>query len=240
MELTIGAPVFDRAWVLGQWFRHLYEQEMPEGIHPQDVTIILNDGGSTDGTLEIIDAWRERSPWTIEVLDGSSEGEHKATRAWNRERYQMMASLRNAILQRVREIEPDYHWSHDTDILAPPETLTTLLGGQERFNGTAPTVYMTQHSTLHPNSMNFIHGDRVKRTIPKGPEFWRVGVAFASVLMDRDLYAVDYAGHEQGEDIGWGLNARRAGLTMGVHPDCKCKHIMMPEQLGKTDPRVGF
>lgn len=242
MELTIGAPVFERAWILGKWFRHLSEQEMPEGLGLQDVTIILNDGGSGDGTLDIIDAWRDRVPWKVEVIDSSHIDDHDARRAWSAARYETMATLRNMILERVREIDPDYHWSHDTDILAPSETLQTLLQGQERFDGTAPTVYMTKRSKMHPNSMRWIHGDRARRMIPEegGDDFWRVGVAFASILMNRDLYAVDYAAHDQGEDIGWGLKVREAGLTIGVHPDCKCKHVMTLEQLTTVDSRVGF
>lgn len=240
MELVIGAPVFQRAWVLDEWFSHLAGQGLPHDLQVRDVTILLNDGGSSDGTLDIIDEWDERVGWSVEVIDSSDHGEHVASRAWSGKRYSLMADLRNQLLARVRELRPTYYWSHDTDILAPPETLMTLLEGQGRFDGTAPTVYMTEHSTLHPNSMRFIHGDRVRRTVPKGPDFWRVGVAFASVLMNKELYAVDYAGHEQGEDIGWGLNARRAGLTFGVHPGCKCKHVMTLSQLGRVDHRVGF
>lgn len=239
--LVIGAPVHERAWVLPDWLAHLAKQDLPW----ENVILLLNYGRSSDSTLKIIRDAQDMLPWTVRVLIDSEDGDHVAHqsvhRRWNLDRYRVMTRLRNELLGWVRKWQPSYYLSLDTDILLPDGCIETLLedmrGG--KFDAVAPKVFMTPRGERYPNVMNLTDlGGRPKLE----HEFTMiVDVVFAAVLMGPRLYnEVDYAPHNRGEDIGWGLNAQKAGMVMGLNPQVVCKHVMSPEMLYETDPRVGW
>ena len=234
VKYVIGAPVHQRAWVLADWLAYLLEQDIPF----DDTVLLVNYGESTDGTLDIIEHARDAAPWTVEVINSEAEG-HLAERRWSFERYKFMARLRNTLLRRVRELEPDFYLSIDTDILLPPKSLKTLEVELRAANidAISPLLYLTPKGTSYPNAMTLPKGRR-----PKVMNYtFRADAVFAAVLMSPNMYmSTDYAAHPLGEDIGWALNAARNGMTMGLCPHIKAKHVMNPEMLDVTDERVGF
>lgn len=238
--LVIGAPVHERAWVLPDWFAHLAKQDLPW----EDVTLLFNYGRSSDSTLEIIRDAQDMLPWTVRVLIDDRDDDHVAQtvhRSWNFERYRVMARLRNELLEWVRKWQPDYYLSLDTDILLPKGAISTLLEDirDGKFDAVAPKLFMTPRNEKYPNAMNLTDlGGR-----PKLEHSFTmiVDVVFAAVLMNQRLYSeVDYAPHKRGEDIGWGYNAKKAGMVMGLNPQVVAKHVMSPEMLDKPDPRIGW
>lgn len=233
--MVIGAPVHERAWVLPDWLNHIARQDLPW----ERVTLLLNYGRSSDDTLSILHDAQDMLPWTVRVIVDQEE-DHVARRSWSIERYGVMTRLRNELLKWVREWEPDYYLSLDTDILLPDGAISTLLADMHsgKFDAVAPTVYMTPRGAHYPNCMRLASGSRPKL---EHDFTMLVDVVFAAVLMRPDLYRnVDYAPHQRGEDIGWGLNAQGAGMRMGINPNVKCKHIMSPEMLHEVDPRIGW
>lgn len=233
--MVIGAPVHERAWVLPDWLAHLASQDLPW----DRVTLLFNYGRSSDGTLEIIRDAQDMLPWDVRVLIDDGD-DHVARRAWSLQRYGVMTRLRNELLHWVRKWEPEYYLSLDTDILLPDGAIQGLLEDMAtgKFDAVAPKLYMTPRGTHYPNCMRLDSGTRPKLD----HDFTMlVDVVFAAVLMSPDLYrAVDYAPHSRGEDIGWGVNARRAGMRMGINPTIACKHVMAPEMLDAVDPRLGW
>lgn len=239
MDLIIGAPVHQRAWVLPDWFRHVAKQELP--WEWDRVEIVFNYGRSSDSTLEIIEGARGWLPWTITVL--SDEGDdHRAERKWTLDRFETMARLRNRLLEHVREQSPAYYLSLDTDILLPEGAIVGLIRDLEcserRFDAVGPTVYMTPKSKHFPNALAL---DTSRRYRLQHHFTEPVDVVFAAVMMAPSMYQfVDYAAERRGEDMGWGLNARKAGKRMGLNPMIVCKHVMSPEMLETVDSRVGW
>lgn len=233
--LVIGAPVHERAWVLPDWLHHLSIQDLPW----ERVVLLLNYGHSNDGTLEVLRQAEQMLPWTVEVLHDAGD-DHVAERRWNYPRYEVMARLRNGLLERVRELKPSFYLSLDTDILLPKNGIADLLNDFDgaKFDAVSPLLYMTPTSKGYPNAMDLTSGVRPKLM----HDFtMRVDVCFAAVMMRPSLYLnVDYRAHSRGEDIGWGENARDAGMVMGLNPRVQCKHVMNREMLTAPDERIGW
>lgn len=223
--IVVGAPVHERGWVLRHWFDHLAAQG-------QELTVVLNYGPSTDDTLEII---KNESRFEIRVIETDGVP-HQKGRLWNMSRYEVMARLRNDLLEVVRDLKPDFYLSCDTDMLLPPRAIQTLVETIEPYDGIAPLTFMTQQGTDFPNCLD----ENLQRPayVPHG--ITEIYAVFGTVLMKPSLYAVDYAAHSWGEDLGWAANAKAAGLRMAMNADVRVKHVMYPQALDVFDARVGM
>lgn len=241
--LVIGAPVYERGWILEEWFEHLLDNV--NALDENMVVVpILNYADSEDETIAIIHKWTDVFDGFEIIMDHGND--HEKQRAWRYERYVTMARLRNRLLEEVRKIEPDYYLSCDTDMLLAPGTLGKLIKGLDMaplggpsFDGIAPLAYMTPRGTEYPNAMNSDFQTRPP-IVEGSPEVLPVTVCFGTVLMRPSLYAIDYAPDNMGEDIGWGKLAMAEGKRMALHTGAKVKHVMAREMLREVDPRVGY
>jgi hypothetical protein len=237
--LVVGCPVYERAWVLDTWFEALLKSIDGLG-EPVETALLMNYADSEDGTREIIGRWAVHFDSLHLIYDHGND--HEKQRAWRFDRYVTMSRLRNKLLESVREIEPDYYLSLDTDMILQPDTLKKLFEALDAqpFDGIAPMAYMTPRGTTYPNAIN--SDLQTRPPLPEGhPEVVPVSVCFGTVLMRPSLYnGVDYSAHNMGEDIGWGKSALEAGLSMALHTGAKIKHVMTPEMLREVDPRVGY
>lgn len=233
MRVLVGAPVHERGWVLPHYFEALRAQGM-------DLEFLFNLGPGEDTTEQVLAREQTQGGWARFEILLDDFGDHHAKRLWYMKRYETMVRLRNDLLKRVRELEPDYYLSLDTDILLPPGAIRTLVQELERVgaDGISPLLYMTDSGTRYPNAMRL---DRTERVLPTDNTTQTVPVAFAAKLMTPALYReVDYAAHPSGEDLGWGVAAAQAGFTLAWAPQVKAKHVMNPAMLQRVDPRVGF
>lgn len=238
VELIIGAPVTQRAWVLPTWLERMRAQ-----VRPQTAGLMFVYGAplqvEPDDTLEILASEENRGFWRfVEVLH-DREDDHYPKRVWNLERYQTMARLRNLLLAEVRDLSPAWYFSCDTDVLLPDGAIETLIqvAADQGFHGVAPLMYMTPHGTGFPNAMN--HGWVTRPDVNRDEPF-QVDACFGAVLMNRSLYQVDYVANAVGEDLGWANDVIEAGLRLGLDPRVKAKHVMRPEALQQLDERVGW
>jgi hypothetical protein len=232
--VVVGARVHARAWVLPHWLAHLADQGAPARMH-----LLLNYGASDDATLAILEEAAVSAPWgSVEVLHDRHD-DHVAARRWDTARYATMARLRNRLLERVRELAPEYYLFCDTDMLLPPAGLPTLIAELwlAQADGIAPLAYMTEQGTCAPNCM-----DETGSARPQIQDAtFDVPASFGVVLMTPALHrGADYAVHPYGEDLGWAHNARVAGLRPALCPRVKAKHVMHPRMLEVIDERVGF
>lgn len=238
MNLVIFAPVTQREWILPHYFNHLREQT---GIDLSRVMLMFLYGESSDAprdrTLELLRQERE-GPWFDVQIRIDREHRHQSKRQWNMPRWRDMADMRNRLLRSVRDAKPDYALSLDTDILLPPNAISTLLEEMAVIgaDGISPLTFMTPGGERHPNAMDLEGENRVKIQ----PETFIVPACFAAVLMNDRLYQIDYAPHPAGEDLGWANNVADAGLSLALCPSVRAKHVMTKEMVGSVDPRVGF
>lgn len=240
MKLVVGAPVYERGWILERWFECLTSSI--DSISPKEAILVMNYAPGDDNTHDIIGKWSSYFDRTDIIQDHGNDHEAHPDgyRNWSLERYRTMSRLRNRLLTEVRGLEPDLYLSCDTDMLLQPDTLKKLVDGLDGFDGIAPLTFMTPTTTSYPNAML---GDFFSR--PGLPDPWGevipVAVCFGTVLMGPELYGgVDYVEDPMGEDIGWGKRAGQKGLKMALHTGAPVKHVMGPRYLREVDERVGY
>lgn len=231
-SVLIGAPVFQRAWCLPAWFDHVEKACVEADVAPQFV--FVGDAERDPDTWAVI---AERADQLMRVYV-TEETRTADVRDWAlAPRFHRMVELRNALLDEVRAIGPEWFLSLDSDILLHPQALVNLLESVERFDAVGGRAYMSP-GTACPSYGSLVYAGGLHR-----PDF--TGVAAVDVIMAVKLmtplaYAVDYEWHHLGEDIGWSVACRRVGLTLGFDGRVAQKHLMDREALNRLDPRAGF
>jgi cellulose synthase/poly-beta-1,6-N-acetylglucosamine synthase-like glycosyltransferase len=233
-RLVIGCPVAHREWIIERWLEHVVN-----AVRKVDVEFaLLFVGDSTDPTFDVVDTFCKeyRVPAYLHTID---EPRTVDERQWNAQRYHRMVELRNTLLGRVREMAPDYFLSLDSDILLHPDSISTLFESVDMYDAVGGKVYMTTLGTHCPSYGRFKRdGSGLLRR--NASAVFRVDVIMAIKLMSQAAYNVDYKFDSRGEDIGWSINCREAGLKLGWDGRVVNKHVMRPDLLDTVDNRVGF
>ena len=158
-----------------------------------------------------------------------------------------MVSLRNILLAKVREYQPDYFLSLDSDILlVNPNTIELLIAhinsGADAVN---PLMFMTPVGTMYPSVMKWVGepGGKAHRdqAFSLG-DYFQSDVIMAAKMMSKEVYNnVDYCMHEQGEDLGWSGNCAKAGYKLYCASYIYAIHVMGRQMLNSVikngDPR---
>lgn len=242
-SLVVGAPVRARAWILDRWFDHV-EAAALEAVRlgiGRPVYVFVGD--RRDPTFELAErrgAAQDRDVRLVHV----GEPEIVDERTWATPgRFARMAYLRNQLLSAVREIGPDLFWSVDSDILVHPRSLASAIPLLERFAAVGNRCYMTEVDYDAPNWAVWHPGAGGLVRFGDDPELlgeWPVDIIMAAKLMTPAAYGVDYVDHHQGEDVGWSLACRTAGLKLGWAGATVSKHVLRPELIDVVDPRCGW
>lgn len=235
MKLAVGCPIYERAWILPTWLKHLE----PWSEHV-DLTLVFVYTPGTDATRDLIEEvdFAETSVVTME------SGFHSTQRNWgNPRRIETLAMLRNRLLAQVTSLSPDLFLSLDSDILACSwDEFQTLIEDLGHYDAVAPLVMLSKHGTI---SNAFYDAPRRPRRRVKNfyDMVMPVDVICAAKLMHRGLFSdmsVMYGVHVAGEDIFWSNSAVEHGYSLALDPRVKMKHIMEPGQLDRVDARVGW
>lgn len=229
--IIVGCPVYERAWVLNAWFDHL--DVACEGY---DIEFVFAYTPGTDDTGEIlIERGSQIGPTQVMIV---TEGDHSTKRNWaNQSRLETMAMLRNVLLDRVIELQPDCYLSLDSDILVPPDIFPRLIAGLNSYDAVAPLVFLGSGQI----SNAFYYQGHVRRRVQIYNALQVCDVICAAKLMSPEVYNnVRYGYHPQGEDIAFSDSAKAVGYGLGIDTSLRCKHIMRPDQLEKPDARVGW
>lgn len=211
MNVIIGCPVCERAWILPAFFSHISKQTAEV-----EIKFLFNYGKSTDRTVDIL---LEYGSDILHSSRRSYPGDHK----WNNNRRSLMTHLRNELLDVVCEKDPDYYFSLDSDILIPPDCLTKLIADQK--DAVSPQVNMSSKK-IAPNVMTFKNNQALRENYSSN-RLQKVDIIMAAVLMSRRVYKnVRYKFHSQGEDIGWSQDAKKKGYDLWWDPRIICRHVM--------------
>ncbi len=206
MKISIGAPVYQREWVLDRWFASILDQE----LSLKNTSIIFAYTEGNDNTLDIIHKYGQKFSDCV-VLECN---DLPAFVDRNPKRYETLAILRNRIIDKLRELQPDYYVSWDTDILLPPGTVKGLIKDNKDVVG--PYVDLVPPQDI-PNCATRKGSDfrRIKpytKFYPKG-ELFEVDAVFAvSAMKNKVFNTCYYKSHPGGEDYGWAENLRDAGF----------------------------
>lgn len=233
MKLVIGCPVYKRDWILPLWIKHVKSQ----GLNFKDVGFVFEVSPDDEKTVSILKQWRDADKslglFDINTRDDIAHFSHRDNgRQWTLSKYENMVSLRNSILNRVREISPDYYFSLDSDIiLTNPNTIRLLTSHiDDGANAVSPLMFMTPVGTKYPSVMTWRKDDpnRAYREsdYPLGTYF-KSDVIMAAKMMSKDVYEnVDYSVHRQGEDVGWSLSCREKGFSLYSASYIYSVHVM--------------
>lgn len=233
MKVLIGCPIYKRAWILNHWIRCINQQS----IDVSDIGFIFETGPNDEETLSILNAWKklDKRIQHFELLERSDITHHEHIvngRNWTVSRYENMVSLRNSLLKRARELQPDYYFSLDSDILIENQNTIELLIAHIKSGADAvsPLMFMTPHGDLYPSVMNWRNdGSNKAMRYPRYPlgSYFQSDVIMAAKMMSKQVYNnVSYSIHEQGEDVGWSFNAKQAGYKLFSASYIYAPHIM--------------
>lgn len=252
-NILIGAPIYDRAWILPEWMKAIERQNFPL----ENLGFIFNLGPDDDATHNILWDWHENHP-EFKVFDAQIQMKinHSAhpdeSRIWSASQYYNMVFLRNDLLERASALADnfDYYFSLDSDILLEnPETLNRLISYSEDKERAviSPLMYMTPFDTNFPSAMTWVDrpgGKAIRRLEEyKIGEIFEVDIIMAAVFMQKDVFKnVRYQWHQQGEDLGFAASLAEENYKSFAAWDIYCPHIMHKRMLADyinsgIDPR---
>lgn len=235
MKILIGGPVYQRDWILGEWFDAIERQTIPLS----DLGFIFELGPNDEPTHKVLTEWHAAHPevqaFDMRVMPKIKHRSHPDGRRIWRARdgdYSRMSKLRNSILERVRCIRPERFFSLDSDILLEhPQTLEYLYELTKTKDAVSPLSYMFPVDKAYPNIMSWagVPGLRACRIIGSYPKMsvFKADIIMAAVMMTPKVYdSVNYKDHPQGEDPGWSFECYKAGIELWSASNIYCPHIM--------------
>jgi len=237
-SVVIGCPIYKRDWILPYWFACISQQNLDFS----KIGFVFIASSKDEKTIKNLISFRNSRPdikvFEIEFVDDIVHFEHeKNSRQWSMSKYYNMVHLRNCLLKKVREIQPDYFFSLDSDILLTnPNTINFLISHiQDGADGVSPLMFMTPNDIMYPSVMNWTDepGGQAFRqeNYPIG-SYFKSDIIMAAKMMSKTTYqAIDYEMHPQGEDLGWCANAAKSGLQLYCASYIYAPHIMHEQML---------
>jgi hypothetical protein len=240
MKLIIACPIYKRDWILPYWIKAILKQS----LHISNIGFVFEVDPKDTSTVESLKVWKKIDKNIplfdiVERTDIPHFEHHNNGRQWTLSKYHNMINMRNSILSRVRQYQPDYYFSLDSDILIEnPNTLELLIAHiNEGADAVSPMMYMTPIGKDFPSVMSWVEkpGEKAtrKKDYPLG-SYFQSDIIMAAKMMSKKTYmSVDYEFHQQGEDLGWSKNAALNNLKLFNASYIYAPHIMSPIHLNE-------
>lgn len=244
MRIIVGCPVQRREWILPSWFGHVEQAFAVAGITPEYIFAM----DPRDPSRQVIkDNCRSRNR-LLHFVDLDEDQKVDRSHRWDKEDILWhMVAIRNELLREVRRLEPHAFLSLDSDILVTPQTVknlwTTAWEDERLFDAVGGKCYLGPGVDTISWAL-YSEEQGMRRQEADG--IFQVDVIMAIKFMSPAAFNVDYKFHHRGEDIGWSMACREAGLTLGWDGRETCKHVMREvndqgeSMITKVDPRCGF
>lgn len=241
-RVLIATAIQNRAWVLPYYLRYIYNIEYDKKLI--DIYWIINN--STDKSYELLSEFQnkylsEYNSIKIEVYNNSKiPNDERTSKIRENYTYQWLSQLRNKILKKCVEINADYLFSCDCDILVKSDILKRLLSHNKSivasliYNGYKyvglEKAYQYTNILKDLGNRNYQHIVNYRTKFPeKNEKGTLVSCDFtgACVLMSQNVCEkTEYSYHKQGEDEPWSWSARQAGFEMFCDVSMYSQHIM--------------
>jgi hypothetical protein len=233
-EVTIGAPVRNRAWILGDYLAHLVTLD-----YPRDkirFVFILND--STDNSEVILSDFKkvhEKEYKEIKIIKMDQGAIQDARITEVREKiYTTLSQIRNVL---IGQIETPYLFSIDTDILVPPHALKTLVeSDKDIVAGVVWNDFVERPVAVYPNVRTNLLIEDENGLIDHYMKYplkslFRVHSTGAMYLLKKEVcQQVLYCYDPQGEDIGFCKMAKEKGIEVWANSNVYGSHVMIVYQ----------
>jgi hypothetical protein len=127
-RILIGCPVRDRELYLPYYLEHIYNIKYDKKLI--DIYWIINN--STDKSYDLLKEFKDKykdeyNSITIEVYNNRKYPKDERTVQVREKIYYWLSELRNKLLKKCIDLNCDYLFSCDSDILIPNDILTRLL-----------------------------------------------------------------------------------------------------------------
>lgn len=227
--MLVGCPIRDRTWILPRWREHALVALERAIIEPCFLFVV---GSDDEDTIKMVTSWPDTEVILIDEPTGPAQ------RNWdNKDRLTHMAEIRNIMLKRVREIDPDLFLSLDSDMLLDPRAISCMV---QVLYSMSPQCWavggkasMNKGDNHCPSFGYFLPGQAGIRRFDYD-EMLKVDVIMAIKLMTRQAYSVDYSYHESGEDYAWSRSVFSAGGSLWWDGRVTNKHIMVKDSASET------
>ena len=225
--------MYKRSWILHHWIKSIISQSIPVN----DIGFIFEVSPDDTATIQALESWRKfdkRRPYfEIKIREDIPHFEHENNgRQWSMSKYVNMVSLRNSLLESVRKIQPEYYFSLDPDILLTNTNTIELLIAHIKSGADAvnPLMFMTPFGTMYPSVMDWrldVPAKAFRKEKYELGHYFQSDVIMAAKMMSKDVYNnINYTLHEQGEDVGWSLECKKAGFKLYSASYIYAPHIM--------------
>lgn len=225
--------MYKRSWILHHWIKSIISQSIPIN----DIGFIFEVSPDDTPTIQALESWKKfdkRIPYfEIKIREDIPHFEHENNgRQWSMSKYLNMVSLRNSLLESVRKVEPEYYFSLDSDILLTNINTIELLIAHIKSGADAvsPLMFMTPFGTMYPSVMDWrldVPTKAFRKEKYELGHYFQSDVIMAAKMMSKDVYNnINYTLHEQGEDVGWSLECKRAGFKLYSASYIYAPHIM--------------
>lgn len=194
-------------------------------------------------TIDVINKYASPSPWAAPEIIKIHEDPYDGRRVWNKRRYEHMVHIRNLLLRRVKQINPEFFWSLDSDVLPREDSLVEALRvfGNYDCSAVGMHLYLSMNGRKNSSKGQLANGRLYAELYETELEnSYPADVVMASVLMGPRAYKVDYCLDDQGEDVGWSKACKEKDVRFMWAGKALCKHVYKPELLNEIDKRVGF
>lgn len=241
MDLLIGCPLYKRNWILPEWFNAVELACEHIGLEPSYVFVLDMRDEESYACVTAHADMRDRECLVVHAEDDLKRD--PLYRGWYKlERLAHMTYLRNTLLTAVRDQAPRHFLSLDSDILLHPDAIRSMYDALAeptwKFDAVGGKCYMGK-GTACPSYAFLDQSGKIRRDVDI-TYLTKVDAIMAMKLMSPVAYNVDYRLHKNGEDIGWSLACREAGVRLGWDGRLVSKHVMRPQDLVIYDKRCGY
>jgi len=220
VKVVVGMPVKERAWCLRDWFAALESQGVEH-------TVLALLTPSEDETEQIL---KDHGAEIMYDTTGGRKIRDIEGHVWGKmETFAYMADMRNELVQWAKDLEADYFFSLDSDIILDENVLPRMLKYAETHPGViAPAVSMSPTTTAW-NTMSWV--DRRFPNLPadrasERPKTGQRDIVMAAMMLDRSAMGVQWKAHQAGEDIGFCIDAWHKQVPLWWIAELQCIHLM--------------
>lgn len=241
-RVLIACPISNRSYILPYYLSCVYNLDYNKSL--LDIYWIVNN--STDQSLFFLQNFKSKyenqyNSITIEIYNNSKIPKDKRDSKTRKKVFPWLAELRNKILDKCVQLNCDFLWSSDSDILFKPNTLNRLLSHNlsivscllyngYKFDG-IDLAYKHCNILKEISHRTYEHICNYRIKFPeKNPIGTLIECEFsgASILMSKDVCQnTRYDDNEiYGEDEPWSFSARQQNFKIYCDISLFCLHAM--------------
>lgn len=247
-KILIACPVNSREWIIPYYLRNLLNLDYDRKLI--DIYWIINN--SSDKSLTLLLEFKqlyehEYNSIEIEVYNSKNKfTDERKMEIRTRHSYYWLAELRNKLLKKCLDLDADYLFSSDCDILFKRDILRRLiLHNKHIISSLLYNGYVVAKSfddaCKYPNILRKVDTNRYEHIVNyrvKYPEKNPIGTIIscdltgACILISKEAcFKAKYGWHIQGEDEYFCRSAKQAGFDIWCDISMYSQHVMSPELL---------